>query len=107
MTPYRESLVPIQCYGRGPNGRPTLGTPLPLTIKMHRSPGCQSVSVGPQNCPHNTGGHGQRCKASHPGHEKLGDGVDCPYSFDYPYATEFPGWKLPSELKAALEDISK
>ena len=28
-------------------------------------------------CPYNTGGHGQRCMASHPGYEKLGDGVPC------------------------------
>lgn len=33
-------------------------------------------------CKYNTGGHGQRCKASHPDTDKVGEGIICPYSFD-------------------------
>lgn len=51
---------------------------------MFKSPGTDTISSHVK-CPYNTGGHGQRCKASHPEVDKVGDGVLCPYALDIPY----------------------
>lgn len=56
-----------------------------VEIKIYKRPGSSDLS-SLVDCPYNTGGHGQRCKASHPHSDKFEEGVHCPYSFDLPYA---------------------
>lgn len=77
----------IKCKGRDRFGNEILGTPVDVTVKIHKSPGSNTLS-SLVDCIYNTGGHGQRCKASHPDVDKVDEGVGCPYSFDIPYALE-------------------
>lgn len=98
-----EKNVQLNCKGRGNNGEEVLGKAVLVTIRLSQSPGTRLISVGPQDCPYNTGGHGQRCKASHPNHDKVGVGVGCPFSFDFPYVLEvIDGWEPPRELREAI-----
>lgn len=105
---YIQKLVVLDCRGFDSGGLPVLDAPVSVTIDLHRSPGASTIGVGPKECPHNTGGHRQRCKASHPpGVDKVGEGVSCPFSFDYPYVKEFDSrWVPPFEVAAALEEIA-
>ena len=82
---YVEQTFPIQCKGRNNKGLEVLSVPVDVIVEIHVSPGSNTIS-STVKCPYNTGGHGQRCKASHPNVDKVGDGVGCPYSFDIPYA---------------------
>ncbi|MEK6854931.1 MAG: hypothetical protein AABX73_01795 [Nanoarchaeota archaeon] len=84
---YVKQTFPIQCKGRDANGLEVLTEPVNVNVKIHKSPGSNTISSNVE-CPYNTGGHGQRCKASHPDVDKVGEGVGCPYSFDIPYALE-------------------
>lgn len=104
---YVQRLVVVQCRGYDDRGRPALEIPVSATIDIHRSPGCDSIGVGPKACPHNTGGHGQRCKASHPpGVDKVGEGVLCPFAFDWPYVTEYDRrWAPPIEIAADFDIV--
>lgn len=78
-----ESVCHIRCLGRSAKGTPALHTPVDVKITINQHAETITLSV---KCPHNTGGHGQRCKASHPpGVDKVGQGVTCPYSLDIPY----------------------
>ena len=92
------------CSGRNPIGEPTLPEPIEVEVKLFRSPGSSMCCCGVE-CPHNTGGHGQRCMASHPWTEKEGDGVLCPFAFDYPYVLKDLGWKMPEELREAVVEV--
>jgi len=82
-----EQDFPIECKGRDGKGKEVLPKPVNVTVHIYKSPGSSSITTQ-VNCPYNTGSHGQRCKASHPDKDKVGDGVICPYSFDIPYALE-------------------
>ncbi len=95
--------VIIQCRGRGFQGEEVLDKPIAVIVELDNSD--VMISVGPNDCPFNTGGHGQRCKASHPHQDKVGAGVGCPFSFDYPYCAERPGWTVPNELKAVMQEL--
>ena len=80
---------PVQCKGRDENGNEVLKNPIGVIVKVYQSPDVHTGFSSQVMCPHITGGHGQRCKASHPkGVDKVGDGVNCPYAFDIPYALE-------------------
>ena len=74
---------PIKCKGFDAFGKPAFSKPIDVVIGMHKSHGSDGISVSPK-CPYNVGGHGQRCKASHPDIDKLGEGWDilCRYSCD-------------------------
>jgi len=79
---------PIECMGRNREGNVALIQPVNAVVNIHQRAGSNMIS-STVKCPYNTGGHGQRCRASHPEHtEKVGDGVICPYSFDIPFALE-------------------
>ena len=82
-----EQTFPVQCHGRNSIGDKVLETPVSIDVVIHKSPGSNTIS-SVVKCTYNTGGHGQRCKASHPEEDKQGNGVLCPYSFDIPYAFE-------------------
>lgn len=101
----RQRMVKMKCLGRGYDDEPVLREAVEVLILVNRSPGCESVSVLPQLCRYNTGGHGQRCKATHPYEDKAGKDILCPFSFDYPYALGSPGWKVPPELKEVLGEV--
>ena len=76
----------ISCYGRGVEGNPVLSEPVEVVITVYKASEFEvALNV---KCIYNTGGHGQRCKASHPEIDKIGDGVTCPYSIDVPYAID-------------------
>jgi len=77
----------VECKGRNEAGDEVLATPVSVEVEISRRPGSNMISSN-VNCPYNTGGHGQRCRASHPKTDKVGEGVGCPYSFDIPYALE-------------------
>ena len=78
-----EQIFPVECRGRNPLGREVLAQPVEVKVRVYKSPGCNSITSA-VDCPYNTGGHGQRCRASHPGVEKLGEGVFCAYIFAVP-----------------------
>jgi hypothetical protein len=103
--PYIERIVKVKCYGRTLIGKPALTEPVEVDVRLYRSPDTDTCCCDVNGCPHNTGGHGQRCKASHQGTDKVGDGVLCPFAFDYPYALKSIGWKMPEELHAAVEAV--
>jgi len=84
---YIKQTYPIECKGRNEIGDEVLTTPVSVNVEIHKSPGSNTISSN-VDCPYNTGGHGQRCKASHPDVDKVGEGAGCPYSFDIPYALE-------------------
>lgn len=101
-----QKIVCIQCRGRGPSGEVVLDKPVSVNVSLSQPEPERMISVGPMDCPYNTGGHGQRCKASHPDQDKVGEGVICPFSFDYPYVLEFkPDWTAPAELTAAMAEF--
>lgn len=87
MTEYPEPRFPIECKGRDSRGKEVLDEAVKVEVRVSSlPPGLISLDV--MDCPHNTGGHGQRCKASHPETDKVGKGVICPYSVDIPYALD-------------------
>lgn len=83
---YLEQSFPIKCKGRNSKMEECLTEAVKVTVKVSRSCG-NFISISPK-CIYNTGGHGQRCKASHPKVDKVGEGVVCPYSLDIPYALD-------------------
>ncbi len=80
---------PILCKGRDENGNEVLNEAQRVFVRVYQNDSVRTMISSEVDCPYNTGGHGQRCKASHPkGVDKVGDGVNCPYAFDIPYALE-------------------
>ncbi|MBI3274251.1 MAG: hypothetical protein HYZ69_03850 [Candidatus Colwellbacteria bacterium] len=83
---YIEQIFPIECKGRDAGGKEVLKDPVPVTVTVYQSPDdIKNISLS-VTCKYNAGGHGQRCKASHKGVDKKGEGVSCPYGADIPYA---------------------
>ena len=87
LNEYIEQTFPIQCKGRNSKGLEVLQEPVNVEVKIYKSPGSNIIS-NIVRCFYNTGSHGERCKASHPTVDKVGEGIICPYSFDIPYALE-------------------
>jgi len=87
---YVQATFPIECKGRDSRGREVLDKPVSANVKISKSPGSNELTSLVECC-YNTGGHGQRCKASHPDVDKVGEGIGCPYSFDVPYAFDKRG----------------
>jgi hypothetical protein len=103
--PYIEKRVKLMCCGRTMVGEAALSEPVEVEVVLFRSPDTNMCCSHVNGCPHNTGGHGQRCKASHPLVDKEGAGVLCPFAFDYPYVLASLGWKMPDEVQEAVEAI--
>ncbi len=103
----RQRLVTLGCRGRDASGKEVLDVPAGVVVDLHRYPEPGSTIIGSVvYCHFNGGGHGQRCKASHPDQDKVGDGVICPFGFDHPYVTRGnPSWKPPQEIAKALEEL--
>ncbi len=85
-----EQNFPIQCIGRDKSGKEVLSEAVDVEVRIYKRPDSNMISSSVK-CPYNTGGSGQRCKASHPEVDKVGDGINCPYSFDIPYALDNRG----------------
>jgi hypothetical protein len=88
---YIEKKFPIKCFGRDSEGKPVLETPVKFKLNIHQRPGDdENISVSVDKCPYNTGGHGQRCRASHPpGVDKIGVGIICPFTLSLPGGVEY------------------
>ena len=82
-----KQIFPIKCKGRDYQGKEVLDEAVDVKVDIAQRPGTNMISSLIE-CQYNTGAHGQRCKASHPEVDKVGEGVGCPYSFDIPYALE-------------------
>lgn len=95
-----KKTVAIKCRGWGFNDEEVLSEPIYVDIEIRRAPFSSIVSATPRRCPYNTGGHGRRCKAAHPDQDKVGNGVICHFSFDYPYSKD-----VPAELKEAVREL--
>ena len=69
----------VLCHGRDTEGQEVLAHPVDVRVKIRLLEDGKTIAVGVE-CVHNTGGHGERCKASHPGQDKVGEGIRCPYA---------------------------
>lgn len=78
----------VQCKGRDADRNEVLERAISVLLAIRRLGDGKTISISVNECPHNTGSHGHRCKASHPGQEKVGEGVPCPYSVDLPYVID-------------------
>jgi hypothetical protein len=101
----KAKSVTVLCRGCGADDSFALSTPVEVLVKLEKY-GALIMSA-PDNCPHNAGKLGQRCKASHPDQEKVGDGVLCRFSFDYPDACQSAHWQVPPEVKDAISELDK
>ncbi len=81
---------PIQCCGRDADGKEVLDEPLLVNLKVYQKAGSENgISISVEDCPHNTGGSSQRCKASYPlNQDKSDGGAFCPFSLDLPHASD-------------------
>ena len=82
--------IPMRCKGRDAIGRDVLEEPVAAVVTisaMNESTTALLVTLD-VTCIHITGGHDQRCRASYSEKDKVGSGVECPFSVDIPYALE-------------------
>lgn len=87
---YIGITFPIKCRGRNALRGEVFPANKAIEAKVviYQPNGIDTSISSTVECPHNTGGHGQRCKASHLNKDKVGDGVICPFSFDIPSALD-------------------
>ncbi len=78
---------PIKCKGRDKSGNEVLSDAVSVEVEIYQRPGSNTI-LSIVQCQYTAGGHGERCKASHPDVDKVWKGVGCPYSFYIPYAPE-------------------
>jgi hypothetical protein len=83
--PDQTCIFQIRCRGRKAPGVEVLKRPVNVKLEVRQRGDGVLLSV---RCKHNTGSHGQRCKASHPNVDKVGEGVLCPYSLDIPHCLD-------------------
>ncbi|GEM_PF-6427907 len=96
--------VAVNCKGRDMYGNEVLAEAIPVTIVLrHQAISGANIVAEAKNCPHNTGGYGQRCMASDPEEDRFGRSVKCPFSFKYPYILRYkPNWKPPEAIAEAF-----
>lgn len=58
-----ETIMKVICYGRDMNGNVALLTPVRAKVEVGEVSDV-GMSVMRVTCPHNHGGHGERCNAS-------------------------------------------
>lgn len=87
MSDRLEQTFPVECNGRDRKGGGVLTTPVQVRVTVSRSSGT-NVLESQVECPYNAGGHGQRCKASHPEQDKVGEGIACAYAFTIPHVID-------------------
>lgn len=102
-TDYVKQEFQIECKGRDKSGKEVLPHPVLIYLQIYQSPGSNTISSDTSHCIYNTGAHGQRCRASHPDVDKIGEGVECPYSFDIPHALEKQVTEVKKKSKPYIE----
>jgi|GEM_PF-3429671 hypothetical protein len=85
--PIEHHVFHVDCKGRGFDLKEVLEKSINVEVSVRRNENGKSISMSVK-CPHNTGGHGQRCKASHPEVDKVGKGVLCAFAVDLPHASD-------------------
>ena len=94
-----EGRARFECFGVDAEGKNVLSSPEAVAVDFVQREGNTTSFTGNVRCSYIAGGHGQRCRASHPDSAKVGDGVSCPFTFDYPYVkNNNPDWICPSKL---------
>ena len=83
---YIEQNFPVECKGRGNNGKSVLREAVQINVKFYKKQGSNIISSDVE-CPYNSGSHGQRCIASHQ-EKNSGMKINCHYSIDIPYALD-------------------
>ena len=78
----------IQCKGRDADRNEVLEKAVNVLLAIRRMGDGKSISISVNDCPHNTGSHGHRCKASHPSQDKIGEGIPCGYAVDLPHVID-------------------
>jgi hypothetical protein len=79
--PYARHRFTFRCHGRDAEGNETLDEPVPVVLEFYQNP-LKSSFTSQVQCQFVTGGHAQRCRASHQDYEdcnKHGQKVYCPY----------------------------
>ena len=71
----------MECLGMDEWGFAVLEKPVEAVVSITRRAGGNTLSAIVE-CEYNTGGHGERCKASHPDVDKTDKDVYCPYGLD-------------------------
>ena len=105
---YIERKVTAPCHGRAAGGADALQNPVMVEATLYQSPGVTDSFGCYVQCPYNTGGHGERCKASHPEQDKVVPGVSCLHSFFYPQVLEaIPSWVPPTGLAETVEEMKQ
>ena len=85
--PIINATFRIECKGRNVKRQEVLKEPVNVRVEVWGRSNSDTIEIN-VHCPHNTEGHGQRCKASHPGRDKVGKGIHCAYSLDLPHAMD-------------------
>lgn len=76
-----RAIFNISCRGKDASGADANAWPTDVKLTISQD-GSRWIAMNVE-CEYNTGGHGERCRASHPeGVDKVGDGVPCPFSRD-------------------------
>lgn len=84
-------VVPFMCSGRNHLRETVLTTPVSAKVAINlRNDESLTISFN-VDCPFNTGGHSQRCKAAHPDQDKFGVEIFCPYTLDIPHVVDNKG----------------
>lgn len=68
----------FNCKGRDKYGQEVLTESVPVILEFQQC-NLESIFTTSVECRWRTGGHGQRCFASHPNSDKVGEGVPCAY----------------------------
>jgi hypothetical protein len=78
----------VQCGGRDADRNEVLDRAISVLLAIRRLPDGKSIKISVNECPHNTGSQGHRCKASHPGQDKIGNGIPCAFAVDLPHVID-------------------
>lgn len=87
---YIEAIFPIKCCGRDRFRQEVLSKDraIDVLVRVYQHHGINTSFSSMVTCPHIAGSHSHRCTASHPGEDKVGNGVICPFAFDLPHAID-------------------
>ena len=84
--------------------RYTLAEPITVTIMgvVYPDGVDDKITVGPEDCPHCGGGHGEYCLST----GKKVEGLFCPYSFDWPHIRkEMSWWHVPPLIQSLMDAL--
>lgn len=79
----KSASLGVKCHGRGITREEVLTEDVSVAVWVRVYEDGKSIGIS-VDCPHNTGSHGQKCKASGK------RGVLCPYAVDLPHVVDTP-----------------